>query len=184
MLNVFVFHFSSPNVDDHLQFDVLLFFTCDNTTFYVSILSFCLFFVFFLLISFHFHTLSSTTTLKLTTVASTHTIKPTQSESIPPPQEVTCISPSSTSLLLSWAPPLTDENGIITGYSIRYVAVEREKDPVQKISNIPSNCFRYRIEGLKKGTLYSVTVAAHTDTGQGPESLPILVRTEEDGMSM
>ncbi|XP_051745763.1 LOW QUALITY PROTEIN: protein tyrosine phosphatase receptor type Db [Ctenopharyngodon idella] len=108
------------------------------------------------------------------------TVQTPQTQSIPPPQEVTCISPSSTNLLLSWAPPLTDENGIITGYSIRYVAVERDKDPVQKISNIPSDCFRYRIEGLKKGTLYSVTVAAHTDTGQGPESLPILVRTEED----
>ncbi|XP_026059722.1 receptor-type tyrosine-protein phosphatase delta isoform X9 [Carassius auratus] len=108
------------------------------------------------------------------------TVQTPQTQSIPPPQEVTCISPSSTSLLLSWAPPLTDENTCITGYSIRYVAVEREKDPVQKISDIPSNCFRYRVEGLKKGTLYSVTVAAHTDTGQGPESLPILIRTEED----
>ncbi|KAK2908728.1 hypothetical protein Q8A67_004565 [Cirrhinus molitorella] len=108
------------------------------------------------------------------------TVQTPQTQSIPPPQEVTCISPSSTSLLLSWAPPLTDEIGSITGYSIRYVAVEREKDPVQRISDIPSNCFRYRIEGLKKGTLYSVTVAAHTDTGQGPESLPILIRTEED----
>ncbi|XP_039547973.1 protein tyrosine phosphatase receptor type Db isoform X8 [Pimephales promelas] len=108
------------------------------------------------------------------------TVQTPQTQSTSPPQEVTCISPSSTSLLLSWAPPLTDENGIITGYSIRYVAVERENDPVQRIPNIPSNCFRYRIEGLKKGTLYSVTVSAHTDTGQGPESLPILVRTEED----
>ncbi|XP_073699239.1 protein tyrosine phosphatase receptor type Db [Garra rufa] len=108
------------------------------------------------------------------------TVQTPQTQSMLPPQEVTCISPSSTSLLLSWAPPLTDENGSITGYSIRYVAVEREKDPVQRISDIPSNCFRYRIEGLKKGTLYSVTVAAHTDTGQGPESLPILIRTEED----
>ncbi|KAK7166474.1 hypothetical protein R3I93_006291 [Phoxinus phoxinus] len=108
------------------------------------------------------------------------TVQTPQTQSTPPPQEVTCISPSSTSLLLSWTPPLTDENGIITGYSIRYVAVERENDPVQRIPNIPSNCFRYRIEGLKKGTLYSVTVAAHTDTDQGPESLPILVRTEED----
>uniref|UniRef100_A0A8C1RVB2 protein-tyrosine-phosphatase n=1 Tax=Cyprinus carpio TaxID=7962 RepID=A0A8C1RVB2_CYPCA len=108
------------------------------------------------------------------------TVQTPQTQSIPPPQEVTCLSPSSTSLLLSWAPPLTDENAGITGYSIRYVAVEREKDPVQRIADIPSNCFRYRIEGLKKGTLYSVTVAAHTDTGQGPESLPILIRTEED----
>ncbi|XP_016415533.1 receptor-type tyrosine-protein phosphatase delta-like [Sinocyclocheilus rhinocerous] len=108
------------------------------------------------------------------------TVQTPQTQSIPPPQEVTCISPSSTSLLLSWAPPLTDENGSITGYSIRYVAVEREKDLIQRISDIPSNCFRYRIEGLKKGTLYSVTVAAYTDTGQGPESLPILIRTEED----
>uniref|UniRef100_A0A8C2BCI8 protein-tyrosine-phosphatase n=1 Tax=Cyprinus carpio TaxID=7962 RepID=A0A8C2BCI8_CYPCA len=108
------------------------------------------------------------------------TVQTPQTQSIPPPQEVTCLSPSSTSLLLSWAPPLTDENAGITGYSIRYVAVEWEKDPVQRIADIPSNCFRYRIEGLKKGTLYSVTVAAHTDTGQGPESLPILIRTEED----
>lgn len=107
----------------------------------------------------------------------------TQSESVPPPQEVTCISPSSTSLLLSWAPPLTNENGIIIGYSIRYVAVEREKDPVQRISDIPYNCFRYRIEGLRKGSLYSVTVAAHTDAGQGPESLALLIRTQDDGMS-
>ncbi|XP_016425970.1 protein tyrosine phosphatase receptor type Db isoform X4 [Sinocyclocheilus rhinocerous] len=108
------------------------------------------------------------------------TVQTPQTQSIPPPQAVTCISPSSTSLLLSWAPPLIDETASITGYSIRYVAVEREKDPVQRISDNPSNCFRYRIEGLKKGTLYSVTVAAHTDTGQGPESLPILIRTEDD----
>ncbi|TRY66252.1 hypothetical protein DNTS_006735 [Danionella cerebrum] len=108
------------------------------------------------------------------------TIQTPQTQSIPPPQEVTCISPSSTTLLLSWAPPITDEIDVVTGYSIRYLAVEREKDSVQRISDIPSNCFRYRIEGLKKGVLYSVTVAAHTDSGQGPESLPILVRTEED----
>ncbi|XP_073670509.1 protein tyrosine phosphatase receptor type Db isoform X2 [Paramisgurnus dabryanus] len=108
------------------------------------------------------------------------TVQTPQTYSVPPPQKITCISPSSTSLLLSWAPPLTDENRVITRYSIRYVAVEREKDPVQRISDIPSNCFRYRIEGLRKGSLYSVTVAAHTEAGQGPESLPILVRTEDD----
>ncbi|XP_051982583.1 receptor-type tyrosine-protein phosphatase delta-like isoform X1 [Xyrauchen texanus] len=108
------------------------------------------------------------------------TVQTPQTHSIPLPQKVTCISPSSTSLLVNWGPPLTADNGNITGYSIRYVAVEREIDPVQRITDIPSNCFRYRIEGLKKGTLYSVTVAAHTDAGQGPESLPVLVLTEED----
>lgn len=163
---------------------------CDNTTaFYVSILSFYVSFFFFSsdFISFpHIYICNNTKTNHccLNTRLNPPTSLTTQSESIPPPQEVTCISPSSTSLLLSWAPPLTDENAGITGYSIRYVAVEREKDPVQRISDIPSNCFRYRIEGLKKGTLYSVSVAAHTDTGQGPESLPILIRTEEDGMSI
>lgn len=143
---------------------------------------FCLFlfclFSWFHFTSTHYHPTTLNTHLNLLTSLTT------QSESIPPPQDVTCTSPSSTSLLLSWASPPTDENGIVTGYSIRYVAVERDKDPVQKISDIPSNCFRYRIEGLKKGTLYSVTIAAHTDNGQGPESLPILVRTEEDGMSV
>uniref|UniRef100_A0A8C1KRT3 protein-tyrosine-phosphatase n=1 Tax=Cyprinus carpio TaxID=7962 RepID=A0A8C1KRT3_CYPCA len=116
------------------------------------------------------------------------TVQTPQTQSIPPPQEVTCISPSSTSLLLSWAPPLTDEKGSITGYSILYVAVE--KDLVQRISDIPSNCFRYRIEGLKKGTLYSVTVAAYTDTGDGARSKPTVIRTKpsftpsEDGSAL
>uniref|UniRef100_A0A8C1YQG4 protein-tyrosine-phosphatase n=1 Tax=Cyprinus carpio TaxID=7962 RepID=A0A8C1YQG4_CYPCA len=116
------------------------------------------------------------------------TVQTPQTQSIPPPQEVTCISPSSTSLLLSWAPPLTDEKRSITGYSILYVAVE--KDLVQRISDIPSNCFRYRIEGLKKGTLYSVTVAAYTDTGDGARSKPTVIRTKpsftpsEDGSAL
>lgn len=163
----FYVHVSSSYVDDN------------TTTFYVSVLSsfFCLF-LWFHFTSTHYHPPTLNTQLNPLTSLTT------QSESIPPPQDVTCTSPSSTSLLLSWAPPPTDENGIVTGYSIRYVAVERDKDPVQRISDIPSNCFRYRIEGLKKGTLYSLTIAAHTDTGQGPESLPILVRTDEDGMSV
>uniref|UniRef100_A0AAR2JQF9 protein-tyrosine-phosphatase n=1 Tax=Pygocentrus nattereri TaxID=42514 RepID=A0AAR2JQF9_PYGNA len=92
--------------------------------------------------------------------------------------------PSPNSLLVTWSPPPADrENGIVMGYSIRYAATEHDKHQVQHITNIPADCFRYRIEGLRKWTLYSVTVAAHTETGQGPESLPLLVRTQEDGMS-
>lgn len=157
-----------------------------SLSFLCLFLSFCVPFCLFFLISFPhivIHTNTKTNHWYPKTQLNPPTSPSTQSESVPPPQEVTCISPSSTSLLLSWAPPLPDENGIITGYSIRYVAVEREKDPVQRISDIPSNCFRYRIEGLRKGSLYSVTVAAHMDAGQGPESLPVLVRTQADGMS-
>uniref|UniRef100_A0A8B9LPJ5 protein-tyrosine-phosphatase n=1 Tax=Astyanax mexicanus TaxID=7994 RepID=A0A8B9LPJ5_ASTMX len=109
------------------------------------------------------------------------TVQTPQTQPIPPPQEVTCISPSPNSLLITWSPPPADENnGIVTGYSIRYAATERDKHQVQHITNIPPDCFRYRVEGLRKWTLYAVTVAAHTEAGQGPESLPLLVRTQED----
>ncbi|XP_066505395.1 protein tyrosine phosphatase receptor type Db [Hoplias malabaricus] len=109
------------------------------------------------------------------------TIQTPQTQPIPPPQDVTCTSPSPNSLLITWSsPPVDGGNGIITGYSIQYAATERDKHQVQHITNIPPDCFRYRIEGLRKWTLYTVTIAAHTETGQGPESLPLLVRTQED----
>uniref|UniRef100_A0A8C2IE29 Receptor-type tyrosine-protein phosphatase S n=1 Tax=Cyprinus carpio TaxID=7962 RepID=A0A8C2IE29_CYPCA len=48
------------------------------------------------------------------------------------------------------------------------------------ISDIPPEKFHYLLENLEKWTEYRVTVSAHTEAGEGPESLPQLIRTEED----
>ncbi|KAF3837007.1 hypothetical protein F7725_004471 [Dissostichus mawsoni] len=98
-----------------------------------------------------------------------------------PPQEVKCFSSSSTSILVSWRPPPTElQNGIITQYTIQYAATEREETTVHEISDIPAESSQYLLENLEKWTQYRVTVRAHTDVGAGPESVPQLVRTEED----
>ncbi|XP_028973977.1 protein tyrosine phosphatase receptor type Db isoform X6 [Esox lucius] len=98
-----------------------------------------------------------------------------------PPQDVTCSSPSSTSILVSWAPPPPEyQNGIITGYSIQYSVTEGQNRTSKKISAIPPNSSPYLLENLEKWTEYGITVRALTETGEGPESLQRLVRTEED----
>lgn len=100
-----------------------------------------------------------------------------------PPQEVKCYSPSSTSVLVSWRPPPVElQNGIITQYTIQYTATDGEDTTTRQISSIPPESSQYLLENLEKWTEYYVTVTAHTDVGAGPESLPLLIRTEEDGM--
>lgn len=106
-----------------------------------------------------------------------------QPEPSGPPQEVKCYSPSSTNILVSWRPPPVElQNGIITQYAIQYAATEGEDTTTRQIVNIPPESTQYLLENLEKWTEYRVTVTAHTDVGAGPESLPQVIRTEEDGM--
>lgn len=105
-------------------------------------------------------------------------------QSVPsaPPQDITCTSPSSTSILVSWAPPpLEFQNGVITGYSIQYSTTEGNKT-TQRVDGVPPDSSSYLLENLQKWTEYGVTVRAQTEAGDGPESLQLLIRTEEDGM--
>uniref|UniRef100_A0A7N8XS09 protein-tyrosine-phosphatase n=1 Tax=Mastacembelus armatus TaxID=205130 RepID=A0A7N8XS09_9TELE len=97
-----------------------------------------------------------------------------------PPQDITCTSPSSTSILVSWAPPpLEFQNGIITGYSIQYSTAEGNKTS-KRIDEVPPESSPYLLENLEKWTEYGITVRAQTEAGDGPESLQLLIRTEED----
>lgn len=106
-----------------------------------------------------------------------------QSEPSAPPQDVKCSSQSSTNILVSWRPPPMElQNGIITKYTIQYAATEGEDLATRQISDIPPETTEYVLENLEKWTEYRVAVTAHTDVGPGPESLPQLIRTEEDGM--
>ncbi|KAG2466367.1 PTPRF phosphatase, partial [Polypterus senegalus] len=104
-----------------------------------------------------------------------------QTQPSAPPQDIRCTSPSSTSILVSWLPPPVElQNGIITKYSIQYAAIDGEDTSPRQISDLPPETSHYLLEELEKWTEYRVTVSAHTDVGPGPESLPLLLRTDED----
>ncbi|CAF87246.1 unnamed protein product, partial [Tetraodon nigroviridis] len=103
-------------------------------------------------------------------------------QSVPsaPPQDITCTSLTSTSLLVSWAPPpLEFQNGVITGYTIQYSNTEGIKVS-KRIDRITPESSSYLLENLQKWTEYGITVRAQTEAGEGPESLQLLIRTEED----
>jgi len=109
-------------------------------------------------------------------------LKTGQSVPSAPPQDITCTSPSSTSILVSWAPPLLEfQNGVITGYSIQYSTTEGNKMS-KRVDGVPPESSSYLLENLEKWTEYGITVRAQTEAGDGPESLQLLIRTEEDGM--
>ncbi|XP_053100713.1 receptor-type tyrosine-protein phosphatase F isoform X3 [Hemicordylus capensis] len=104
-----------------------------------------------------------------------------QSTPSAPPQEVVCVSTSSTTIRVSWVPPpAQSRNGVITQYSIAYQAVEGEDSTKHVIEGIGHERSRWEINNLEKWTEYKVWVRAHTDVGPGPESIPVWVRTDED----
>ncbi|KAK1805896.1 hypothetical protein P4O66_012947 [Electrophorus voltai] len=110
--------------------------------------------------------------------------KTSQAKPSAPPQEITCSSPSSTSLLVSWRPPPAEsQNGVLAGYRVRHVAVGGGADPGAEPAEelqLPPASGQITLRGLEKWTLYRVTVAAATSVGPGPESPPVLCRTDED----
>ncbi|NXH15845.1 PTPRD phosphatase, partial [Bucco capensis] len=104
-----------------------------------------------------------------------------QSKPSAPPQDITCTSPSSTSILVSWKPPPVEkQNGIITEYSIKYIGIDGEDVKPHEILGISSDSTQYLLEQLEKWTEYRISMTAHTDVGPGPESLAVLIRTDED----
>ncbi|XP_060093310.1 receptor-type tyrosine-protein phosphatase delta isoform X9 [Heteronotia binoei] len=104
-----------------------------------------------------------------------------QSKPSAPPQDISCNSPSSTSILVSWQPPPVEkQNGIITSYSIKYTGIDGEDDKAYDILGIAPDTTQYLLEQLEKWTEYRISVTAHTDVGPGPESESVLIRTDED----
>uniref|UniRef100_A0AAQ4RXK7 Receptor-type tyrosine-protein phosphatase delta n=1 Tax=Gasterosteus aculeatus aculeatus TaxID=481459 RepID=A0AAQ4RXK7_GASAC len=89
-----------------------------------------------------------------------------------PPQDITCASPSSTSILVSWAPPPVEfQNGVISGYSIQYSTTEGGR-----VSKMLSVFLQEVVLGdLRADTAYSVSVGAYTAKGDGARSKPVTV---------
>ncbi|XP_034146356.1 receptor-type tyrosine-protein phosphatase S isoform X3 [Esox lucius] len=102
------------------------------------------------------------------------------------PLGVSCDSPSSTSLRVSWKPPPAEtQNGALTGYELRYQRVVSgtgfEVQGLEvKVPPIPPDVGQTVLKGLEKWTWYRITLAAFGTEGSGPESLPLLCRTDDD----
>uniref|UniRef100_A0A8C9F4S0 protein-tyrosine-phosphatase n=1 Tax=Pavo cristatus TaxID=9049 RepID=A0A8C9F4S0_PAVCR len=98
-----------------------------------------------------------------------------------PPQDIKCVSPRSTAILVSWRPPPAEsQNGVLAGYSVYYRALDSEDTELKEVNDIPPTTSQILLESLEKWTEYRITVVAHTEVGPGPESSPVIVRTDED----
>ncbi|KAJ7399952.1 hypothetical protein BTVI_109795 [Pitangus sulphuratus] len=94
---------------------------------------------------------------------------------------VKCVSTRSTAILVSWRPPPAEsQNGVLAGYSVYYRALDSEDTELKEVNDIPPTTSQILLESLEKWTEYRVTVVAHTEVGPGPESSPVIVRTDED----
>uniref|UniRef100_A0A8B9LGS2 Neogenin 1a n=1 Tax=Astyanax mexicanus TaxID=7994 RepID=A0A8B9LGS2_ASTMX len=83
-----------------------------------------------------------------------------------PPQNMTVEVLNSKSLMIRWQPPPPDaQNGEVTGYKIRYRKGAR-KSEVSEIT--AGNQLSQLIDGLQRGTEYTVRVSAITVNGTGP----------------
>ena len=93
-----------------------------------------------------------------------------------PPQMVTIIILSSTSLMASWqAPTLSQQNGIIRQYALVILDVASGEE-----TNLISFGTSTNATGLKPFTSYSCKVAAFT-VSYGPYSASVNVTTQQDG---
>ncbi|CAG0894859.1 unnamed protein product [Darwinula stevensoni] len=81
------------------------------------------------------------------------------------PQNVTVEAASSTSIVVHWEPPPPEhQNGVITGYKIRYKERGRRGETI----TTDGNRRLYAITNLEKGQEYSLRISALTVNGSGP----------------
>ncbi|XP_078532002.1 receptor-type tyrosine-protein phosphatase delta isoform X2 [Lissotriton helveticus] len=131
--------------------------------------------------SLYYFTLAARSTLGFGASTAEISARTMQSKPSAPPQDIRCTSRSSTSILVSWLPPPVEkQNGIITEYAIKYVGLDGEDIKPHDILGISSDTNHYLLDNLEKWTEYQITVTAHTEIGPGPESLSVLIRTDED----
>ena len=91
-------------------------------------------------------------------------------------------SASATSVVLSWAPPLTT-NGMLTSYHIDYQSASGSGIHDNGVVNLPVSTTSYTVIGLEENTLYHFTVSAETGAGRG-EGSTVSVRTSIDRESL
>lgn len=79
--------------------------------------------------------------------------------------------------MIRWEPPLEGQNGIITGYKIRYRRHDRASPPVNIATE--GNQRSRVLTGLEKHVVYQVRICALNVNGTGPWTEWIQIETYE-----
>ena len=96
-----------------------------------------------------------------------------------PPTNFNIAIVSSSAIELSWQlPPLSDRNGIITGYTIRVVRTDTGETFVDQITG----GIGFSVTGLLPHTTYTCSVLASTSVGMGPATT-LVTTTPQDGQA-
>ena len=104
-----------------------------------------------------------------------------------PPDLISAFPESSTSIRIVWSPPPEqDRNGQITYYKL-FVLRDKRPDSEVKMFEIPAggengnDKTEFVVDELEKWTKYRIWMLAGTLIGDGPQSEPVEVKTDEDG---
>ncbi|XP_073524742.1 receptor-type tyrosine-protein phosphatase delta isoform X26 [Phyllobates terribilis] len=92
------------------------------------------------------------------------------------PQNLHCDSMSSTSVQITWQPPiLAERNGVIIKYTLLYKDINNPYNPFE-VPIVPADT-TVTLTALKPDTSYDVKIRAHTSKGPGPFSPSVQFRT-------
>ena len=95
-----------------------------------------------------------------------------------PPEDLIAANVSSTSFVLSWTPPpISQQNGVITKYTVNITEVDTDSLTVLSSTNTS-----LLVPSLHPYYTYECVVSAYT-VDNGPYSEVLTVTTSEDGMS-
>lgn len=87
-----------------------------------------------------------------------------------PPQNVSVEAVSSSSIVINWQPPPEGaQNGIITGYKIRYKNKQRGEKSGTTVT-AGGNLRTWELNGLERAIEYNIRIQALTVNGSGPAS--------------
>ena len=88
---------------------------------------------------------------------------------------------NATSIFVSWEVPIPNNlNGILVNYSISYFGIEIDTDLRVIYLPYPNENETYTLINLQEYTTYSISIAAYTEVGKGPDA-DITQRTNQDG---
>ena len=97
------------------------------------------------------------------------------------PENVSAFETGARRILVTWKPvPLSEQNGIITGYTVYYRAVQGNfvNDTEQSL-RVNASVTTVEVSQLEEYVTYNVSVSGHTSVGEGPRSKGVVVRTAE-----
>ena len=87
--------------------------------------------------------------------------------------------PSPDSAILRWDPPAEkDQNGVITGYLIKY---QLSSDPSSQMTRTVGAVNQLSLDNLMTEMTYGFTVAAINSNGTGPDATMVMFTTIPDG---